>query len=266
MTAALAPLSLVPPPVDPPTSRVSDVLATLTGWLRALPGPGDLASFAGTAGEWLGHATLDPARVVLGRETPEPAVGDDVLDARPAFTRLYATVGAVQAGASGLLTGVLGAGRWAPVVGVLGALGVDTLLTTATCVRAVSHVGASYGFAVRSDDDRTQVLALVATTLGGTAHGACGTQRSGAAAAEADDRRQLAGLVVMRLSVHRGPTELLRFVPAAGPVLDAALGAFLGARLLARVVDDAERHYRARYLRERSASACRDAENVAILA
>ncbi|MEJ2862869.1 hypothetical protein [Actinomycetospora flava] len=209
-----------------------------SGWLRTLPRPADLASAAGAAGEWLGHATLDPARVVLGREpTDEPAVDEDVLDARPAFGRIYATVGAVQAGATGLLSGVLGVGRWAPVVGLLGALGIDSLLTTATCVRAVSHVGASYGFAARTDEDRTAVLALVATTLGGAGEG---------------DHRHLAGLVVMRLSVHRGPTELVRFVPAVGPVLDAALGAFLGARLLARVVDDAERHYRARYLSERT--------------
>ena len=211
------------------------------GWLRTLPRPADVAAAAGAAGEWLGYATLEPARVVLGREpADEPPPDDDVLDARPALGRLYATVGAVQAGATGLLTGVLGAGRWAPVVGLLGALGVDGLLTTATCVRAVSHVGASYGFAVRTDEERTAVLALVATTLGGPSDG---------------DRRHLAGLVVMRLSVHRGPTELVRFVPAVGPVLDAALGAFLGARLLARVVDDAERHYRGRYLAERALTA-----------
>ena len=230
MTAALALVG--------PTSRAAGVVTTLGRWLRALPAPGDVAGLAGAAGEWLGHATLDPARVVLCREpADDPTVGDDALDARPAFTLVYATVGAVQAGATGLLTGVLGAGRWAPVVGLLGALGVDGLLTTATCVRAVSHVGASYGFAVRTDEERTAVLALVATTLGGPSDG---------------DRRHLAGLVVMRLSVHRGPTELVRFVPAVGPVLDAALGAFLGARLLARVVDDAERHYRGRYLAERA--------------
>lgn len=231
MTAALALVG--------PTSRAADVVTTLGRWLRALPRPTDVAAAAGAAGEWLGHATLDPARVVLGRESAdESAVSDD---ARPAFTRIYATVGAVQAGTTGLLTGVLGAGRWAPLVGVVGSLGLDGLLTTATCVRAVSHVGGSYGFAVRTDDERTEVLALVATTLGGTTTDG--------------DRRHLAGLVVMRLSVHRGPTELLRFVPAVGPVLDAALGAFLGARLLARVVDDAERHYRARYLEERALTA-----------
>ncbi|MEJ2888896.1 hypothetical protein [Actinomycetospora aeridis] len=239
MTVALAPVSTVPsPPEDPAPARVADVLGTLQAWVRALPSPTDVAAAAGAAGEWLGHATLDPARVLLGRETADaPAVDED---ARPAFGWIYGTVGAVQAGATGLLTGVLGAGRWAPLVGAVGSLGLDGLLTTATCVRAVSHVGASYGFAVSSDAERTEVLALVATTLGGTTDG---------------DRRHLAGLIVMRLSVHRGPTELLRFVPAVGPVLDAALGAFLGARLLTRVVGDAERHYRARYLVEQAPTA-----------
>lgn len=232
MTALVAPVG--PAPGDPP-SRLAGVVETVRGWVRALPAPGDVAAVAGAAGEWLGHATLDPARVLLGRERDdEPA--DDVLEEAPPFARIYAVVGAVQAGATGLVTGLLGAGRWAPVVGVIGALGLDSLLTTATCVRAVSHVGAHYGFAARSEDERTAVLALVATSLGGTTEG---------------DRRHLAALVVMRLSVQRGPTELVRLVPTVGPVLDAALGAYLGARLLARVVDDAERHYRARYLRER---------------
>ncbi|GAA4885120.1 hypothetical protein [Actinomycetospora straminea] len=233
MTALVAPVT--PVPGDPP-SRFAGLVATVRGWVRALPAPGDVAAVAGAAGEWLGHATLDPARVLLGREDEEHEPADDVLDEAPPFARIYTVVGAVQAGATGLLSGLLGAGRWAPVVGVVGSLCLDSLLTTATCVRAVSHVGAHYGFAVRSDEDRTAVLALVATSLGGTAEG---------------DRRHLAALVVMRLSVQRGPTELARLVPTVGPVLDAALGAYLGARLLARVVDDAERHYRARYLRER---------------
>jgi hypothetical protein len=52
------------------------------------------------------------------------------------------------------------------LVALAGAVGLDGVLTTATCVRAVAHVGGRYGFAVRSDDDRVEVLALVATTLG----------------------------------------------------------------------------------------------------
>lgn len=242
MTALVAPASPVPPPAEPSAGRVSDVVSTFQGWVRALPRPADLAAVAGTAGEWLGYAALDPAWVVLGREPAEdPTADDDVLGDRPTFARIYAAVGAVQAGATSLVTGVLGAGRWAPLVGVIGAFGLDSLLTTATCVRAVSHVGTRYGFAVRSDAERTAVLAIVATTLGASTTD--GDHR---------DHRHLAALVVMRLSMHRAPTELVRFVPAVGPVVDAALGAVLGARLLARVVDDAERHYRARYLTERA--------------
>jgi hypothetical protein len=51
--------------------------------------------------------------------------------------------------------------------------------------------------------------------------------------------------------VHRGSTELVRLLPGVGPVVDTALGAVVGARLLHRVVTDAGRHYRARYLAKR---------------
>jgi hypothetical protein len=43
----------------------------------------------------------------------------------------------------------------------------------------------------------------------------------------------------------------VRVLPAVGPVLDAAVGAVLAARVVVRVVDDADRHYRARYLAAR---------------
>lgn len=236
MTALLAPER--PPATPPEEAPVPTGTPLLRSWLRALPRPADLAALMGAAGEWLGHASLEPALVVLGRE---PAAGPlpvaDVLGVRPSFAGIYAAAAAVQAGATGLLSGLASAGRWAGLAGLAGAFGIDSVLTTATCVRAVSHVGAHYGFAVRSDDERTEVLAIVATTLGGPTL--------------AGDRRQLAGLVIMRLSVYRGPTELVRLVPAVGPVVDAVLGAVVGARLLARMVDDADRHYRARYLAER---------------
>ncbi|GLZ45836.1 hypothetical protein Acsp06_20210 [Actinomycetospora sp. NBRC 106375] len=206
-----------------------DVLGTLRGWVRALPQPADLAAATGALGEWLGHVGL-----------PAPEVSAAPVHDTAALARAYAVVGAVQAGASGLVSGVVGA-RWAPVAGAValaGAVGLDGVLTTATCVRAVSHVGARYGFAARSDEERTVVLAVVATSLG-------------AAPGVDDDRRRLAALVVVRLSVSRGPSELMRLLPAVGPVLDAALGAVVGARLLYRVVGDADRHYRARYLAER---------------
>jgi len=240
MTAVLAP---EPPVVAPPAAvpeEASRNRASPGSWCGALPRPADVAAGVGWLGEWLGHASLEPSRVILRRETPAPVAVADVLDARTLATA-YATVAAVAGGATGLLGGVLAAGKWAPVAGLATAFGVDNLLTTATCVRAVSHVGARYGFVVRSDDERTAVLALVATSLGGRSTDG--------------DRRHLAALVVLRLSVHRGPVELVRFLPAVGPVLDAVVGAVLGARLLARVVDDADRHYRARYLAERAVAA-----------
>lgn len=203
--------------------------------VESLARPADLA---GALGEWLGHASLEPGRVVLGRE-PGPTCAAGVVDPE-ALARGYAVAGALQAGASALVTGVVGA-RWAAAAGLValaGAVGLDGVLTTATCVRAVADVGARYGFAARSDDERTAVLALVATTLG-------------APDAVGDDRRRLAGVVVVRLSVQRGPAELARLLPAVGPVIDAALGAVVCARLLHRVVGDADRHYRARLLAER---------------
>lgn len=236
MTAALAPDLPMTVPADPvaeaPPAR---------SWTAALPRPANLATAVGQLGEWLGHASLEPARVILRREVPPPVVTEDVLETASALGVGYAVAGAVQGGATGLLGGVLAAGRWAPIAGVATALGVDDLLATATCVRAVAHIGGRYGFAVRSDAERAAVLALVATSLGGRA--------------TAGDHRHLAALVVRRLSVHRGPTAIVRFLPAVGPVLDAVLGAVLGARLLARVVDDADRHYRARYLAERALAA-----------
>lgn len=233
MTAVLAPDL----PVTEWSSSCEEPASAGRSWLSALPRPADLAAGVGWLGEWLGHASLEPARVILRREVPEPVVGPDVLDAPCGLGPAYAAAAAVAGGATGLVGGVLGAGRWAGLVSLAGAFGIENLLTTATCVRAVSHVGARYGFVVRSDDDRVAVLAIVAGSLGGRT--------------TSDDRRHLAALVVTRLSTHRGPVELVRLLPAVGPVLDAAVGAVLAARVVARVVDDADRHYRARYLAER---------------
>ena len=255
MTAVLAPEMPVGSSPGPALAVVPEAPSATSSWLEALPRPADLTAAVGWVGEWLGHASLEPARVVLRREVPVPVARADVLDAGAPFGAAYAVAAAVAGGSTGLLGGVLGAGKWAPLVGVAAAFGVDTLLTTATCVRAVAHVGAHYGFVVRSDDERVEVLALVAGSLGGRTGEQAGGTGSGAAAPTTDDRRHLAALVVTRLSVHRAPTELVRLLPVVGPVVDAALGAVLGARLLARVVDDADRHYRARYLAERADAA-----------
>jgi hypothetical protein len=241
MTAVLAPdLPVTEWPSPEPAPAVAPAGRS---WLGTLPRPADVAAGVGWLGEWIGHASLEPARVILRREVPEPVADPEVLDARCGLGPAYAAAAAVAGGATGLVGGVLGAGRWAGLVSLAGAIGIENLLTTATCVRAVSHVGARYGFVVRSDDERVAVLAIVAGSLGGRTTGA--------------DRRHLAALVVTRLSVHRGPAELVRVLPAVGPVLDAAVGAVLAARVVARVVDDADRHYRARYLAERVVAGAR---------
>jgi hypothetical protein len=97
-----------------PAHRATGVmLASARGWVRALPRAGDLAGATGALGEWLGHASLDPARV-LGRASgpASPTAPVDVVDDGDgaALARLYAAVGALQAGASGLITGVVGGG------------------------------------------------------------------------------------------------------------------------------------------------------------
>jgi hypothetical protein len=240
--ASAAPLSAASPSPSsaaPASSEESASAERAAGrsWLGALPRPADVATSVGWLGEWIGHASLEPARVILRWEVPEPFADPEVLEARCGLGAAYAAVAAVAGGATGLVGGVLGAGRWAGLVSLAGAFGIENLLTTATCVRAVSHVGARYGFVVRSEDERVAVLTVVAESLGGRA--------------APGDRRHLAAVVVTRLSVHRGPTELVRLLPAMGPAFDAAIGAVLAARLLARVVDDADRHYRARYLAER---------------
>ena len=66
MTAVLAPD--LPETVPRPTAGSATELPPASrSWLSALPRPADVAAGVGWLGEWIGHASLEPARVILRR-------------------------------------------------------------------------------------------------------------------------------------------------------------------------------------------------------
>lgn len=236
-------------PVVEDTTPEITTSGTTASWATLLTGG------VGALGEWLGLRSLDPAGVLAayraqGHEITELAqvrgLGvADVLAVRPHLARAYAIAAAVQGGLTGALGGLVTARPVVVLATAAGVLGADSVLTTATCVRAVAHVGAYYGYDPRTEAERAVVLAVLATSLATPGNATVSAHAQLRALVRgATTTGPAAGTVVAQLS---GPREFAPLVPALGIVL----GALLTARLVARVVDDADHLYRERFLREK---------------
>lgn len=170
----------------------------------------------------------------------------------------FAVSGGQLLAAGGAVAGA-GAGA-APGAGtVVAAMAVDAAAVLVAGHRAVAHIGAYYGYDVDEPEERLFALGVlgVGTAVDTTAKYAAYAElhrlvhalasRQGWQHLSANAITQVVARVYAKLGLRLTQRKLAQAVPVAGVVI----GAGLNAKLLARIVDDAEHLYRERFLRER---------------
>jgi hypothetical protein len=220
--------------------------AALSG-LRLLPGAdlvddvvlGSVAGPLRDAGVWLGWLVagrVEPVVAALAEagHAVETAADLRVLDVED-LRAVRASLARVHVGAAGLRGGLTGAaagaaaGASSAVTGIaatLAAAALDTVLTAATCTRAVARVALHYGYDPAEPAEREFALAVLAAGL------------------SPDPARVVPG--GPRLG-SPGHCELARGLP----VLGVGLGVVLSIRQVARVLETAEHLYTERFLCEK---------------
>ena len=164
--------------------------------------------------------------------------------------QLLAAGGAVAGGGVGAAPG---AGT------VVAALAADAAAVLVASHRAIAHIAAYYSYDVDEPEERLFALGVldVGTAVGATAKYAAYAElhRIAGALALQQSWMQLNEHVITRvvaevyakLGLRLTQRKLAQAIPVAGIVI----GAGLNAKLLSRIVDDAEHLYRERFLRER---------------
>ncbi|WP_199443405.1 EcsC family protein [Umezawaea beigongshangensis] len=210
-----------------------------------------------------GHAveSLDDVRRLDLREIDE---------VRPRLDLGYVTASTVQGAAAGFAVSggqVIAAGGTAVSAGaaaapgaalVLGTMAADAAAVLMASHRAVAHVAAYYGYDLDRDDEKLFALGVL---------GYATASNAGKAQAYLELNKVVRGLagrqswmqleqhvvtrvvqqVYQRLGIRLTKQKLAQAVPVVGVVI----GAGLNARLLSRVVDDANHAYRRRFLQEK---------------
>ncbi|MDL5154970.1 hypothetical protein [Actinomycetospora termitidis] len=184
---------------------------------------GDPLRDAGLALGWWTAGRADRVVAVLAAAGHEVVALDDLrhLDvdvlraARGSLERVHVAAAGLRGGLTGAAAGAA-AGASSAAIGLtagLAALALDSVLTAATCARAVARVAAHYGYDTAEPSEREFALAVLA-----------------------------AGLAP-------APPVVVKPLPAIG----IGLGVWLSGRQVARVLETAEHLYTERFLREKYA-------------
>ena len=191
----------------------------------------------------------------------------DITSVKPRLDLAYVTASTVQGAGAGLAVSggqFLAAGgagvASAPGVGtVITAMAADAAAVLVASHRAVAHIAAYYGYDVDEPEERLFALGVlgVGTAVDATAKYAAYVElhrivnalarRQSWQHLNANVITQVVTKVYAKLGLRLTQRKLAQAVPVAGVVI----GAGLNARLLSRIVDDAEHLYRERFLRER---------------
>lgn len=272
--------------LGPLRAGVAGVQADIAAMLRKIPGVAqvdegvqNLLHQLAAAGAGAGAATLRRDAVFADFRAQGHDVTDfkhiralDITAVQSVMPRLdlgYTVFAGVQGGVTGFLTGTgvtaaaggtggAGLGSLPGIAVLVATLTGDTLLTVASCTRAVAHVAAYHGYDVTKRSEQIIALAVLAVGLSSDddAPGAYQevTELITAKSQENQKRKQqqaqikrLGNAVHQRLLSQIGQREVAQLVP----VLGIGVGAVLSARLLARVVDSAEHLYRERFLHDK---------------
>lgn len=272
--------------LSPVLHGVAGVRDEVTSFLRRVPGVSQVDDGVQTVLHQLASAGAGAGAATLRRDAVFAdfrAKGHDVTDfkdirgldiahieaAMPRLDLGYTVFAGVQGGVTGVLTttgvtaaagGAGGAGLGSiPGIAVLVAsLTGDTLLTVASCTRAVAHVAAYHGYDVTKRSEQIIALAVLAVGLSSDDDAPRAYQDLSelitAKTEENQKRKQqqvqikrLGQAVYQRLLSQIGQRELAQLVP----VLGVGVGAVLSARLLAKVVDTAQHLYRERFLHDK---------------
>ncbi|MDD7968486.1 EcsC family protein [Actinomycetospora lemnae] len=271
---------------SPVVHGIAGIRSEVTSLLRRVPGvsqvdesvQGVLHQLA-AAGAGAGAATLRRDAVFADFREHGHDVTDfkhirrlDIADVETVMPRLdlgYTVFAGVQGGVTGFLTstgvtaaagGTTGAGLGSiPGIAVMVAtLTGDTLLTVASCTRAVAHVAAYHGYDGTKRSEQIIALAVLSVGLSSDEDSPAAYQELAelihAKTEENQKRKQqqaqikrLGHAVYQRLLGQIGQREIAQLVP----VLGIGVGAVLSARLLAKVVDTAEHLYRERFLHDK---------------
>lgn len=268
-------------------SRVSQVDSATRTRFEALPGVDRFESLFSDALRGLTDVSSRAARASVRREAvlrgyqkrghDVRTIADickltlaDIDDVKPRLDLAYIVASTVEGAGAGLavsggqfvLTGgaVLGPGAGAApgAAAVITAMAADAAAVLVASHRAVAHVAAYYGYDV--DDPAERVFALGVLNVGTTSD-------AGKAAAFVELNKIVQGLarrqtwnqlneravtkIVSRVYATLGMRLTQRKLAQAVPVVGIVLGAGLNARLLSRVLEDAEHAYRERFLREK---------------
>ena len=194
----------------------------------------------------------------------------DIDKVKPNLALAYAGTAGVEGAAAGFMISggeivaaggaVAGAGAGAaPGIGtIVGVMAADAAAVLVAANRAVAHTAAYYGYDLDHPDERLFALAVLSM---GTA-----TQAGkGAAYVELNKlvqmlarratwdqlRQNVVTGVIEKVFTRLGFRITQRKLGQAVPVVGTVFGASMNARLLLSVVDDADRIYRERFLRER---------------
>jgi hypothetical protein len=195
----------------------------------------------------------------------------DITRVKPRLDLAYIAASTVEGAGAGLAVSggqilaaggaVVGAGMGAaPGAGtVVAAMAADAAAVLVASHRAVAHIAAYYGYDVDEPEERLFALGVlgVGTAADSTAKYAAYAElhRMASALARQHSWQQLNANVIIqvvdkvyaKLGLRLTQRKLAQAIPVAGIVI----GAGLNAKLLSRLVDDAEHLYRERFLRER---------------
>ena len=195
----------------------------------------------------------------------------DITRVKPRLDLAYIAASTVEGAGAGLAVSggqilaasgaVAGAGMGAaPGVGTtVAALAADAAAVLVASHRAIAHIAAYYGYDVDEPEERLFALGVldVGTAVGATAKYAAYVELHQIAGAFARQHSwmqlnehvitRVVAEVYARLGLRLTQRKLAQAIPVAGIVI----GAGLNAKLLSRIVDDADHLYRERFLRER---------------
>jgi len=140
---------------------------------------------------------------------------------------------------------------------IVGVMAADAAAVVAAANRAVGHTAAYYGYNLRHPDERLFALAVLSMgTAAETGKGAAYIELNKlvqmlARRATWDQLRQnVVTGVIEKVFTRLGFRITQRKLGQAVPVVGTLLGAGMNARVLSSVIDDADRIYRERFLRE----------------
>jgi len=191
----------------------------------------------------------------------------DVTSVKPRLDLAYIAASTVQGAGAGLavsggqLLAVGGArATTAPGAGtVVTAMAADAAVVLVASHRAVAHIAAYYGYDVDEPQERLFALGVLGVGTAADARAKYAAYAELHRIVTALTRRQswkhlnsnVITQVVAKVYAKLGLRLTLRKLAQAIPVAGIIIGAGLNARLLSRVVDDAEHLYRERFLHER---------------